>query len=140
VLTFPALPPLGELLVDEPRWVYPARWFGDGVARLRVWATSDHTEARVAVVGDLAEGVSITNAIEHIAAALHRRYPAARVILLEHWSAGHPYGDGEHIDQALVAEGGVRWRQLWPIPPADAPDSADVLAWTAAHGTAVLDR
>ena len=140
MLTFPALPPLGELLVDEPRWVYPARGFGDGVARLRVWATSEDTAARVAVVGDLAEGVSITNAIEHIAAALHRRYPAARVILLEHWSAEHPYGDGEHIDQALVAEAGVQWRQLWPTPPADAPDRTEVLAWTYAYRAAVLDR
>ncbi|MGV9679185.1 hypothetical protein ACWDSJ_28220 [Nocardia sp. NPDC003482] len=139
--TFPALPPLGERLFDDPRWAYRAGGgFGVGVAHLRVWAAGDHTDATVAVVRDLAQGVSITNAIEHIAAAVRHRYRAGRLILLEHWPADHPHGGGEHLDQALVAEGGVTWRELWPTPPADAPDHTHVLAWIAAHGTTVLDR
>jgi hypothetical protein len=36
-----SLPPLGDLIADEPFWRYPAGAAWAGVAHLRVWLTAD---------------------------------------------------------------------------------------------------
>jgi len=36
-----SLPPLGDLIADEPFWRYPAGAARAGVAHLRVWLTAD---------------------------------------------------------------------------------------------------
>jgi hypothetical protein len=46
-----SLPPLGELIADEPSWQYPASLTaGPGVAHLRVWLTGDPEPGHLAAV------------------------------------------------------------------------------------------
>lgn len=136
---YPPLPTLGELLVDEPRWRYPTTGIGGGMgeARLRVWQTADHEHHLVAVVTELGVGLSITNGIEHIWAALTLLFPGRPLILLEHWPADQSGESGDHIDQADIVAGAPVWRRVWPTP-SDNPDHLTNRAWIAHNGHVVL--
>jgi hypothetical protein len=58
------LPPLGELLVDDPFWSYPA-WgrAREGVGYLRVWATATASPGYLAVVTETGGISSVTNSV-----------------------------------------------------------------------------
>ena len=55
------LPPLGELLVDDPFWQYPARGLArEGAGHLRVWATATPSRGYLAVVTETGGIISVT--------------------------------------------------------------------------------
>lgn len=68
------LPPLGELLVDDPFWQYP----GWGLAReagrhVRVWATAAASAGYLAVVTETGGIISVTESAGRIRAGVARR-------------------------------------------------------------------
>jgi hypothetical protein len=55
------LPPLGELVADEPAWRYPsATTAGEGAAHLRVWLTTGAEPGHLAVVTETGLAASVT--------------------------------------------------------------------------------
>jgi hypothetical protein len=61
------LPPLGELIADEPFWRYPsATTAEEGVAHLRVWLTTGAEPGHLAVVTETGLGASVTESAGHI--------------------------------------------------------------------------
>jgi hypothetical protein len=55
-----SLPPLGELIADEPFWQYPASLTaGAGVAHLRVWLTGDPEPGHLAVVTETGSAATL---------------------------------------------------------------------------------
>ncbi len=81
-----SLPPLGDLIADEPFWRYPAGAAGAGVAHLRGWLTADPEPGHLAVVTETGTASGITESTEHIWAALARTYGPS-LVLLEHHPA-----------------------------------------------------
>jgi hypothetical protein len=56
-----SLPPLGELIADEPSWHYPASLTaGAGVAHLRVWLTEDPEPGHLAAVTETGSAAGVT--------------------------------------------------------------------------------
>lgn len=132
-------PALGSLLVDDPQWRYPARDCagGSGVARLRVWAAARPHAGHVVVVTELGIGVSVTNAIADIAAAVSAQFTGP-IYLVEHWPAAQGACGEEHLDLAAVHGRNPEWVRLWPTAAAH-PHHAAANAWMADHGPTVLD-
>src|SRR5271166_3408444 len=89
------LPPLGELLVDDPFWQYPARGLArEGVGHLRAWAIAAAAPGYLAVVTETGGIISVTESAGRIWAGLARRYGPS-LVLLEH----HPApGSGEGME------------------------------------------
>jgi hypothetical protein len=55
------LPPLGELIVDDPFWQYPARGLArEGAGHLRLWATATASPGYLAVVTETGGITSVT--------------------------------------------------------------------------------
>lgn len=134
---FPDLPPLGELLVDDPLWQYRSGTAaGGGVAHLRVWATKDGTDRRVAVVTETGLGSSVTNSIEYVWASLASGESESDVVLLEHWPQAESLSDDEHVDQVVVADGQPHWRRVWPTE--SNPNHEALNAWMAANGHEII--
>src|SRR5260370_42522185 len=76
------LPPLGELLVDDPFWQYPARGLArEGAGHLRVWATATAAPGYLAVVTETGGLTSVTESAGRIRAGLARRYGPRPVLL-----------------------------------------------------------
>src|SRR5258707_3114615 len=76
------LPPLGELLVDDPFWQYPARGLArEGAGHVRVWATAAASAGYLAVVTETGGLISVTESAGRIRAGLARRYRACLVLL-----------------------------------------------------------
>jgi hypothetical protein len=68
------LPPLGELVADEPFWRYPAGSAGrEGVAHLRVWATTTEPAGHLAVVTETGGGALVTESAGQIRSASRER-------------------------------------------------------------------
>src|SRR5215831_2315213 len=91
------LPPLGELLVDDPFWRYPACGLArEGVGHLRVWATASAPPGYLAVVTKTGGITSVSNSVTESAgriwADLARRYGPS-LVLLEHHPAPK-FGEG----------------------------------------------
>ncbi len=101
-MTGPGLPPLGELVTDDPCWRYPSACLaGEGIAHLRVWVTADRS-GYLAVVSETGLGASITNSIEDIWDVLAALYPGP-LTLIEHYPVGESFPvDGEHLDLAIL--------------------------------------
>jgi len=134
VTSFPSLPPIGELELDDPFWRYPSgAGAGEGVARLRVWAASGGT-GHLAVVTELGLGASITNSIEDIWNDLRARWHGD-LTLLEHYPAAESFpDDGDHLDQVIIGPGREpAWRRIWPVP-ASSPDRDWLTGWMNRHG------
>jgi hypothetical protein len=106
------LPPLGELVADEPSWRYPpATTAGAGAAHLRVWLTTGPEPGHLAVVTETGPDTSATKSAGRIRAVLARRYGPS-VVLLEHYLAPE-LGEGmETLD--LVPD---RRRRQPPLVP-----------------------
>jgi len=134
------LPPLGELLVDDPFWQYPA-WglTREGVGHLRVWATATASPGYLAVVTETDGITSVTESAGRIWAGLACGYGPS-LVLLEH----HPAPEsGEGMETlALVrigADGSPHWSRVWPTPEEN-PRHAGLERWMADYGHQIVGR
>src|SRR2546430_16818264 len=96
------LPPLGELLVDDPFWRYPAR---EGAGHVRVWATATAAPGYLAVITETGGITSVSESAGRIRAGLARRYGPC-LVLLEHHPAPESGEGMETLDLVRVGAGG----------------------------------
>jgi len=123
------LPPIGELIVDEPFWRHPA-WglAAEGVAHLRIWTTATDPPGHVAVVTETGLGASVTESAGRIWAELVRRYGPS-LVLLEHHPAPELAEGAETLDLVRIgADGSPHWSRVWPTPE-DNPRRAGLELW-----------
>jgi hypothetical protein len=134
------LPALGELVVDDPYWQYPAWGLGqEGVGHLRVWATATAAPGHVAVVTETGLGNSVAESAGRIWAELVRRYGPS-LVLLEHHLAPELAEGVETLDLVRIgADGSPHWSRVWPTP-GDNPRHARLELWMAAYGHQIVDR
>lgn len=132
------LPPLGELIVDDPFWRYPAGSLArEGVAHLRVWRTAGPEPGHLAAVTETGLAGSVTEAAEHIWAELACRYGPS-FVLLEHCPAAEYVDSEETLDLIRVgADGSPHWSRVWPTPEEN-PRHAGLELWMAAYGHQVV--
>lgn len=131
------LPPLGELLTDDPWWRYPSACLaGEGIAHLRVWAAAyGSVRGYLAVVTETGLGASVTNSIEDIWEQLFARWRP--LTLIEHWPAAEALGE-EHLDLVHVDDRREpSWSRIWPVPEAS-PRHGELAAWMAGHGHVII--
>ena len=134
-----SLPPLGELIADEPFWRFGTGTAAEGAAHLRVWLTAGPGPARLAVVTATGTGVPVTESTGQIRADLARRYGPA-VVLLEHHLAPETGQGAETLDLVRVGAGGSpHWLRIWPTPEQN-PRHAGLELWMAVHGHQVVDK
>jgi hypothetical protein len=134
------LPPLEELVVDDPFWRHPARGLArEGVAHLRIWTTATDPPRHVAVVTETGFEASVTESAGRIWADLVRRYGPS-LVLLEHQPAPE-LGEGvETLDLVRVgAEGEPHWTRVWPTPEGN-PRHAGLEQWMATDGHQIVGR
>jgi hypothetical protein len=134
------LPPLGELVVDEPFWRHPAWGLArEGVAHLRIWTTAADLPGHVAVVTETGLGNSVTESAGRIWADLARRYGPS-LVLLEHHPAPELAEGVETLDLVRVgAEGSPQWTRVWPTGE-DNPRHAGLEQWMATYGHKIVDK
>ena len=134
------LPPLGELIVDEPFWRHPAWGLArEGVSHLRIWMTATDPPGHVAVVTETGLEDSVTESAGRIWAELVRRYGPS-LVLLEHHPAPELSEGMETLDLVrLGADGSPHWTRVWPTPEEN-PRHAVLELWMAAHGHQIVDR
>jgi hypothetical protein len=107
------LPPLGELLVDDPFLQYPA-W---GLAReraghVRVWATATASPGYLAAVTETDGITSVTESAGRIRAGLARRYRPS-LVLLEHHPAPESGEGMQTLDLVRIgADGSPHWSRV----------------------------
>jgi hypothetical protein len=133
------LPPLGELIVDDPFWSYPAGVARTGVAHLRVWLTAGSEPGYLAVVTETGSGASVTESAGRISTVLAGRFDPA-LVLLEHHLAPE-IGEGmETLDLVRIgADGSPHWTRVWPTPE-DNPRHAGLELWMANYGHRIVSR
>jgi hypothetical protein len=134
------LPPIGELIVDEPFWRHPA-WglAAEGVAHLRIWTTATDPPGHVAVVTETGLGASVTESAGRIWAELVRRYGPS-LVLLEHHPAPALAEGAETLDLVRIgADGSAHWTRVWPAA-GENPRHAGLELWMAAHGRQIVSR
>ena len=134
------LPPLGELIVDDPFWRFPAGGVPRrGAGHLRVWATATATPGYLAVVTETGDAASVTESAGHIWAELARRFGPS-LVLLEHYLAPE-FGEGmETLDLVRIgADGSPHWSRLWPTPEEN-PRHAGLELWMANYGHQIVSR
>ena len=109
------LPPLGELLVDDPFWQYPAWGLArEGACHVRVWATVTASAGYLAVVSETGGTTSVTESAGRIWAGLARRCGPS-LVLLEHHSAPESGEGVETLDLVRIgADGSPHWSRVWP--------------------------
>jgi hypothetical protein len=110
-----SLPPIGDLIADEPFWRYPLGAMArQGVAHLRVWLTAGIERGHLAVVTQTGSAASVTESAPHIWAALARRY-GPPVVLLSHHPAPETEEGAETLDLVRIgADGSLHWLRVWP--------------------------
>jgi hypothetical protein len=132
------LPRLGDLVVDDPFWRYPAGGPGrEGAAHLRVWLTAEPEPGHLAVVTETGLAASVTESAAHIRAELARWYGPSVVLLEHHLAPG--LGEGaESLDLVRIgADGSAHWSRVWPTPE-DNPRHARLELWMTAYGYQIL--
>jgi hypothetical protein len=134
------LPPLGELVADEPFWRYPAGGPGrEGVAHLRVWLTAGSEPGHLAVVTETGLAASATDSAGHIRAELARRYGPS-LVLLEHNPAPEWAEGMETLDLVRAgADGSPRWSRVWPAAEENTRH-AGLELWMTAYGHQIVSR
>jgi hypothetical protein len=135
------LPPIGDLIADEPFWCYPlgAATARQGVTHLRVWLTAGPEPGHLAVVTETGSAAVVTESAGHIWAALARRYGPS-VALLEHHPAPQTGEGAETLDLVRVgADGSVHWLRVWPTPQEN-PRHAGLERWMAGHGYQIVGQ
>jgi hypothetical protein len=133
------LPPLGELIVDDLFWRYPAGVAREGVARLRLWLTAGAEAGYLAVVTGTGLEGSVTEAAGLIRAVLARRFGPSLVLLEHHLAPG--FGEGvETLDLVRVgASGSTYWSRVWPTSEED-PRHTGLELWMATDGHQIVSR
>jgi hypothetical protein len=134
------LPPLGELLADDPFWQYPARGLArEGVGHLRVWAAAAASPGYLAVVTETGGLTSVTESAGRIWAGLARRYGPSLVLLECH--PAPESGEGmETLDLVRIGiDGRPHWSGVWPAP-GENPRHAGLELWMAAYGHQIVGR
>jgi hypothetical protein len=134
------LPPLGELVADEPFWRYPSGAPGrEGVAHLRVWTTATVPPGYLAVVTETGSAAEVTESAGYIWAVLARRYGPS-LVLLEHNFAPESGEGTETLDLVRVGAGGSpHWLRVWPTRE-DNPRHAGLERWMAVHGYQIVSK
>jgi hypothetical protein len=109
------LPPLGELVVDDPFWRYPGWGLArEGAGHVRVWATAAAAPGYLAVVAETGGIVSVAESAGRIRAGLARRYGPS-LVLLEYHPAPESGEGMETLDLVRIgADGSPRWSRVWP--------------------------
>jgi len=121
------LPPLGELVADEPSWRYPSA------------TTAGAGAAHLAVVTETGPGASVTRSAGRIRAVLAHRYGPS-VVLLEHYLAPEFDEGMETLDLVRVgADSSPHWTRVWPTPEEN-PRHAGLELWMAAYGHQIISR
>jgi hypothetical protein len=134
-----SLPPMGELIADEPAWRYPVGMAAEGVAHLRVWLISDPWPGHLAVVTETGSAAMVTLSAGRIWARLARRYGPS-LVLLEHHPAPPTEESAETLDLVRIgADGSPHWLRVWPTPEEN-PRHAGLELWMASHGHRILGR
>ena len=135
-----SLPPLGELIADEPFWRYPIGPTGrEGVAHLRVWLTAGPEPGHLAVVTQTGSAASVTGSAGQVWAGLARRY-GPWLVLLEHHPAPEAGDGGETLDLVRIgADGSPHWLGVWPTA-GDNPRHAGLELWMAVHGHQIVGK
>ena len=134
------LPPLGELIADDPFWRYPlAALAGDGAAHLRVWLTTGPEPGHLAVVTETSLAASITESAGRIWAGLAGRYGPS-LVLLEHNPAPETGEGTETLDLVRIgADGSPHWSRVWSTPE-DNPLHGGLELWMATDGHRIVSR
>jgi hypothetical protein len=135
-----SLPPIGNLIADEPFWRYPqGATARQGGANLRVWLTAGPEPSHLAVVTQTGSAASVTESAPHVWAALARRYGSS-VVLLEHHPAPETEEGAETLDLVRSgADGSLHWLRVWPTPE-DNPRHAGLELWMAVHGYQIVSK
>ena len=134
-----SLPPLGELIADEPFWRYPIGTAREGVAHLRVWRTAGPEPGRLAVVTETGTAADVTESAGQIWAELARRYGPS-LVLLEHHLAPEAVEGVETLDLIRVgADGSPRWLRVWPTSEEN-PRHAGLELWITTYGRQIVSR
>ena len=134
------LPPLGDLIADDPFWRHPSgRGPGAGVAHLRVWLTAGARPGYLAVVTETGSAASVTESAGHIWAELTGRYGSS-LVLLEHYPGAEYEERAETLDLVRIgADGSPHWSRVWPTS-AENPRHAGLQLWMAAHGYQIVGQ
>lgn len=134
-----SLPPLGDLVADEPFWRYRIGSVLGGVAHLRVWLAAGSEPGRLAVVNETGSAAEVTESAGQIWAGLARRYGPS-LMLLEHHPEPEFSESMETLDLVRIgADGQPHWTRIWPTPQ-DNPRHAGLELWMANHGCQILSR
>ena len=135
-----SLPPVGNLIADEPFWRYPlGATARQGVAHLRVWLSAGPELAHLAVVTQTGSAVAVAESAPHVWAALARRYGSS-VVLLEHHPAPQTGEGAETLDLVRIGvNGSPHWSRVWPTSE-DNPRHAGLELWMAAYGHQIVSR
>lgn len=134
-----SLPPLGDLIADEPFWRYPIGTAREGVAHLWVWLTAGPEPAYLAVVTQIGPAAPVTESAGQIRAELARRYGPS-LVLLEHHPAPEAAEGAETLDLVRTgADGSPHWLAVWPTAQ-DNPRHAGLELWMAVHGHQIVGK
>jgi hypothetical protein len=135
-----SLPPLGELIADEPFWRYPLGTVGrEGAAHLQVWLTVGPTLGHVAVVTETGSAAEVTESAGHIWAELARRYGPS-LVLLEHQLPPEDTEDAETLELVRIgADDSPHWLRVWPTPEEN-PRHAGLELWMATYGYQIVGK
>jgi hypothetical protein len=135
-----SLPPIGELIADEPFWRFPLGALGrEGVAHLRVWRTTGGQPGHLAVVTDTGSAAQVTESAGHIRAVLARRYGPS-LVLFEHHLPPEDKEGAETLDLVRIGtDGSPHWTRVWPTPE-DNPRHAGLEVWMAVHGHQIVGK
>ncbi len=132
------LPPIAELIADEPSWRHLA-WglAAEGVAHLRIWTTAADPPGHAAVVTETGLGASVTESAGRIWAELVRRYGPS-LVLLEHHPAPELADGVQTLDLVRAgADGSPHWSRVWPTLE-DNPRHAGLELWMATYGYQIV--
>ena len=134
------LPPVGELIADDPFWRYRfGAMTGQGAAHLRVWRTAGAEPGHVAVVTETGSAASVTESAGRIWAELAGLYWPS-LVLLEHHPAPEAGEGVETLDLVRVgADGSPHWLRVWPTPEEN-PRHAGLELWMAAYGYQIVGK
>jgi hypothetical protein len=132
-----SLPPVGQLIADEPFWRYRIGTAAEDVAHLRVWLTAGAEPGHLAVITEIGTQAPVTESARHIRAALARRYGPS-LVLLEHRPAPEIGEGAETLDLVrFAADGSPHWLRVWPTPEEN-PRHAGLELWMAVHGRQIV--
>ncbi|SRR6266851_998941 len=132
------LPPLGEMIADDPFWRHPSGDLGrEGVAHLRVWTTLTTAPGHLAVVTQTGLAACVASSAGDIWAELARLY-VPLLVLLEH-TRRQAHQEEEHLDLVRIGrDGQPHWTRVWPTGD-DNPRHAGLQAWMTAYGHQIVN-